>query len=535
MSDEIISMKKHSSSTLLNRIGLKERFYIGPLGLLIVLAILSSVFIYVGNAHKAIWQEVTHHHDEIGKTTDQTISQFHRLHESLIHTILSAATDRSGKKPHDTGMAILDELDQTHTLLNRLLVDVEGIIYNLVESENNSYDPELTQLSLSIIDMNEAFSEYEAIVRTATELSVIDQSEAAALSLSAVGGYIKMNTALYSVRSVVFSSIQTSMNFQLNKYDQLYANIWFGVLLFTGLLFYISFRVSKLTIAALDYIHNSLLHTANIVSGKNPLNENKNQTSSIEQVESAVDTFSGVVVELERQRQQIQVEQQKALAASQAKSAFLSSMSHEFNTPLNFILGYTQVLENTHLNKEQQECVENISDGGKILLTMVEKILILTDLDKHQFHASIAPHEVQVILSNCLEAISKVAELMSIKLNCSIMLNCPKIDVDPHLINEVLLAILNNAIIYNHNNGTVDISVSSENDSSVRITIADDGPGIEEDDFDLIFQPFERLSQSNSTIAGAGVGLTIAKNLTEIMKGKIGFSSEIGVGSTFWV
>ena len=210
-------------------------------------------------------------------------------------------------------------------------------------------------------------------------------------------------------------------------------------------------------------------------------------------------------------------------------------MSHEFNTPLNFILGYTQVLENTHLNKEQQECVENISDGGKILLTMVEKILILTDLDKHQFHASIAPHVVQFILSNCLEAISKVAELMSIKLNCSIMLNCPKIDVDPHLINEVLLAILNNAIIYNHNNGRVDISVSSEDDSSVRITIADDGPGIEEDDFDLIFQPFERLSQSNSTIAGAGVGLTIAKNLTEIMKGKIGFSSEIGVGSTFWV
>ncbi|MBL4763513.1 MAG: ATP-binding protein, partial [Gammaproteobacteria bacterium] len=148
---------------------------------------------------------------------------------------------------------------------------------------------------------------------------------------------------------------------------------------------------------------------------------------------------------------------------------------------------------------------------------------------------TIAAHEVPVILSNCLEAISKVAELMSIKLHCSIMLNCPKINVDPHLINDVLLAMLNNAIIYNHNNGRVDISVSSEDDSSVRITIADDGPGIEKDDFDLIFQPFERLSHSNSTIAGAGVGLTIAKNLTEIMNGKIGFSSEIGVGSTFWV
>ncbi|OUR65337.1 hypothetical protein A9Q79_03290 [Methylophaga sp. 42_25_T18] len=526
--------KRSSPFSIFNKIGLKQRFYIGPLGLLIILAILSSVFVYVGNAHKKFWQDVNYHHQEIGKATEQTIEQFNRLQENLLQTVLSAEIGASEEDIYDNGIKIIDELDQTRDHLNNLLVDVEGIIYEIVDNDRDIYEQELTQLSLAIIDMNEAFSEYNIVVRSAVEIASVDLNKAASLSLSTVNGHIKVNKALLSVRSIVFSSIQTSMDFQLNKYNKLYTNVWLGVLLFTGLLFYISFRVSKHTITALDYIHKSLLHTANIVSGQKPMDDAK-QTSSIEQVESAVDTFSKVVVELEQQRQQIQLEQQKALAASQAKSAFLSSMSHEFNTPLNFILGYTQVLEKTKLDDEQKECLQSISEGGKILLTMVEKILILTDLDKHELQSTIAGHEVQVILSNALDSTSKVAELMSVKMKCSIMLNCPKINVDPHLVNEVLLAILNNAIIYNHNNGRVDINVSSEDDSSVRITIADDGPGIEKVDFDLIFQPFERLSQSNSTIAGAGVGLTIAKNLTEIMNGTIGFSSEVGVGSTFWV
>jgi len=526
--------KRNIPLSLFSKIGLKQRFYIGPFGLLLILAILSSVFVYVGNAHKDFWQDVNYHHQEIGKATDKTIEQFNRLQENLLQTVLSAEEGANEEEIYDNGIKIIDELDVTREQLNDLLVDVEGIIYDIVDNDLDIYEQELTQLSLAIIDMNEAFSEYDIMVRSAVEITSVNLDKAASLSLSTVKAHIKVNKALLSVRSIVFSSIQTSMDFQLNKYNKLYANVWLGVLLFTGLLFYISFRVSKHTITSLDYIHNSLLHTANLVSGKKSIDDTKH-TSSIEQVESAVDTFSKVVVELEQQRQQIQLEQQKALAASQAKSAFMSSMSHEFNTPLNFILGYTQVLERTKLDEEQKECIQNISDGGKTLLTMVEKILVLSDLDKHQLHSTIASHDVQTILSHCLDAISAVADLMSIKLHCSIMLNCPRIDVDLHLANEVLLAILNNAIIYNNNNGRVDITVTSENENTVRITVADDGPGFAEADYELLFQPFERLSQSNSTIAGAGVGLTIAKNLTEIMNGQIGFSSQVGVGSTFWV
>lgn len=535
MIGSILFMNKPQwSLSLFQKLGLRQRFYIGPFGILIILATLSSVFLYVDMAHKSFWKNVDYHHQEITKATDETIERINQLQENLLITVLSAEKGATEEEVYDNGIRIIDELDVTRGVLNQLLIDVEKIIHNIVDEDIQTYKQELNLLSKSIIEMNKAFSEYDHTVRSAVEIASINLDKAALSSLATVNGHIKVNKALLTVRSVVFSSTQTSMNFQLDKYNTLYANVWVAVLIFTGLLFYITFLVSRHTSVALSNIHNALLQTANIVAG-NKNNDLKKSISSIEQVEVAVDTFSKVVVELEHQRQQIQHEQQKAIAASRAKSTFMSSMSHEFNTPLNLILGYTQILEQTNLDNEQQECVQNISNGGKTLSIMVEKILVLTDIDKHQLQSTTAAHDVEPILTSCIDAVSKMTELMSIKLNCSIMLNCPKIDIDPALTYEIVLTLLNNAIIYNNNNGRVDITVSLENEYSIRITITDDGPGIAEADYIHLFQPFERLSQSNSSVAGAGVGLTIAKTLTEIMNGQIGFSSQVGIGSSFWV
>jgi signal transduction histidine kinase len=518
-------MNNDRSLAFLDHFGLRERFYIGPIGLLIVLTILSSIFIYVGNAHQQIWQEVSQHYNDIGKDTDATIERFHNLHERIIHTILSADKGVTEEEIYDQGIEIIDQIEITHDQLNLILKDATSLV--------DKHD--LDKLSLAIDDMNKAISDYDITIRKAVEMATVNLDKVASLSLVAVEGHIKVNSTLNIIRSLVFSSIQSSMNSRLAKYNKLYAKTWIGLLLFTFVLIYISFRISKLTINTLEYIHNSLLHTANLVSNNETTQDYTTPSPSFKQVESAVDTFSKVVMELEQQRQQIQYEQQKALAASNAKSVFLSSMSHEFRTPLNQVLGYIQLLENTEINKEQQVCSQNIAEGGKKLLLLVEKILLLTNLEARQLDAEIEKVNIKYLLNDCLENVAEQVKLQSINISVSDLNDFPDIAVSSQLASEVLIAILSNAISYNKANGSVDIVAEVKNNDYLVITITDTGSGIAEQDYDRIYEPFERLSISNSNISGAGVGLTIAKNITEAMGGNIGFSSKLGVGSSFWV
>ncbi|OUR71884.1 hypothetical protein A9Q78_08710 [Methylophaga sp. 41_12_T18] len=519
----------------LNNLGLKERFYLGPLGLLIVLAILSSVFIYVGNAHKLVWQQVSQQYDEVGVKTNQTIDQFHSIHDQLIDTVFSLESGASNQDIYENGIEILAQLEQVQNQLNDQLLDAESLVYPLIDSDSLLYDQELNKLSQAFVEMNQQLAEYHQTVTTIIDLTTVDIAQAKTQSLFAIKGYQKVNKSLNTVRAVIFSSIQTSMDSKLEKYNQLYASIWFGLLVFTGFLFYICFRISKLTIATLDYIHRSLLDTARLVSNKEVIPTDKQHASSIAQIESAVDTFSTVVVELNKQREQIQLEQQKSQAANQAKSNFLSSMSHEFRTPLNQVLGYTQLLEQTSLDQEQRESLQTIKNGGDTLLAMIEKLLLLTELEDDNVSLLIEPTTIKSALDKSIELVVPLAENKAVTIKRLVQHGYPDIAVDQRALTDLLNIILNNAIIYNKVNGKVEITISEENKGYLRFNIKDTGTGIEPNSEEVIFQPFERLATANSSILGAGVGLAIAKKLTTLMHGNIGFTSQLNVGSTFWV
>ncbi len=100
---------------------------------------------------------------------------------------------------------------------------------------------------------------------------------------------------------------------------------------------------------------------------------------------------------------------------------------------------------------------------------------------------------------------------------------------------QALLNLISNAIKYNCINGEVNISCSKVANAQVRISVADTGNGIPEEKRSKLFQPFERLGSEESQIEGTGIGLTISKNLIEMMNGNIGFDSDIGVGTVFWI
>lgn len=226
--------------------------------------------------------------------------------------------------------------------------------------------------------------------------------------------------------------------------------------------------------------------------------------------------------------------------ASRAKSDFLASMSHELRTPLNAVLGFAQLLQiapkNT-LTKDQNEYVENILDGGSHLLTLVNEILDLARIEADQLDLSLKKVEINSIISDCVamtEPLGKSREI-TIMDNFSDGASV-QVRTDPIRLKQVLLNLLSNAIKFNELGGSVVVDGRETEEQYLRLSVTDTGSGIAEEDKASVFVLFHRLNADPMVAReGSGIGLTVTKHLMERMGGHIGFDSEVGVGSTFWI
>ncbi|MBW8366325.1 MAG: response regulator [Arenimonas sp.] len=244
---------------------------------------------------------------------------------------------------------------------------------------------------------------------------------------------------------------------------------------------------------------------------------------------------------------------EEAKRANEAKSRFLANMSHEFRTPLNGIVGMSDLLTTTRLNKEQRECTEVIQTSAKALLALVEDVLDISAIEAGKLKLNVEDFRLREMTRSVQVMLQPLATNKGLGFSVVVSERVPDDlhgDVD-HL-RQILVNLLNNAIKFT-DLGRVVLEVGlapprarelaearagapAPETIVLRFSVRDTGIGIPLAAQRRLFEAFEQVDSAKTRRhGGTGLGTTIAKGLAESMGGRLGFESEEGVGSHFWV
>lgn len=227
----------------------------------------------------------------------------------------------------------------------------------------------------------------------------------------------------------------------------------------------------------------------------------------------------------------------EAEEASLAKSRFLARISHELRTPLNAILGFTQILDHADDRVtigEERDTIKTVLNSGWNLLRIINDLLDFSAIEANKLEVNIVDVSLEEVVLESRKTIATLALKHQVTVALPTGVQGIFVKADKHRLQQVLLNLLSNAVKYNRANGTVQVTCGHSGDR-IRIAVTDTGPGILQQDFPALFEAFSRLHQRAYDIEGAGIGLAISKQLTELMHGTLGVESVVGQGSTFWV
>jgi signal transduction histidine kinase/ligand-binding sensor domain-containing protein/CheY-like chemotaxis protein/HPt (histidine-containing phosphotransfer) domain-containing protein len=272
-----------------------------------------------------------------------------------------------------------------------------------------------------------------------------------------------------------------------------------------------------LILFVLDRLRRHRIHIRNIVESKKRL-------------ESQVESRTRELLDSNRQLAE----------AGQAKSNFLARLSHELRTPMNGVVGMTELLSRTVLSSSQARLTQTISSSAHIMLQIVNDLLDIAKLQAGKVELESLPLDLVSVLEECATLFVGAAQAKGIELTvCPPLHDAPNLLGDPLRVRQILMNLVGNAVKFTMQGGvtvTADVGAVQSGRAAVQITVADTGVGMDAAAIAKIFEPFTQADESTTRrFGGSGLGLAICRELAERMGGTITVESRSKIGSTFHV
>ncbi|MBF0446182.1 MAG: nitrate- and nitrite sensing domain-containing protein, partial [Magnetococcales bacterium] len=269
------------------------------------------------------------------------------------------------------------------------------------------------------------------------------------------------------------------------------------------------------------------------------IKDGSEQEKALQEFLESVTAILSLVIAQKQIEEELNAAKNSAMEASKAKSDFLANMSHEIRTPMNAIIGMSHLALHTELNRKQKDYVNKIYNAANALLGIINDILDFSKMEAGKLEIEKTPFRLSDVLDSVTDLISVKAREKDLELLLDIDSEVPHgLIGDPLRLGQVLTNLGNNAIKFTDKGEIVIRVIVKEIAGSnlvLQFSVTDTGIGLTEKQVDKLFQSFSQADASTTRkYGGTGLGLTICKQLTELMGGKIWIKSQTGVGSSFF-
>src|SRR5437868_2139108 len=343
------------------------------------------------------------------------------------------------------------------------------------------------------------------------------------------------------IGSIYLQSTLHEMNVRLMRYGLIGGAIVLGASL-------IAFLFSSRLQRVISQPILSLAHTAKVVSEQKDYSLRAEKRTD-DEIGFLIDRFNGMLSQIEEHEKEIQKvneqlvqSEQRARAATQAKSHFLANMSHELRTPLNAIIGYSEMLQEEAQDSGQESFIpdlKKINRSGRHLLELINDVLDLSKIEAGKMELYLETFDVP----NLLEDVSTTVQLLVQKNSNTLEMRCPAnlgaMRADMTKVRQSLFNLLSNASKFT-TNGKITLEAARENSPMkgdwIVFRVSDTGIGMTREQQDRVFEAFSQADASTARdFGGTGLGLTITKTFCRMMGGDVTLTSEPGKGTTFTI